>query len=367
MKRKVLVTGSAGFIGFFLTIKLLERGDEVVGLDNINAYYDVTLKYARLAESGIDVNGIDWKKEMQSHKFPNYRFVKLNLEDKSALMVLFKKEKFDIVVNLAAQAGVRYSITNPDVYIQSNIVGFLNILEVCKCNNIQHLVYASSSSVYGLNKQMPFSVTHNVDHPVSLYAATKKSNELMAHTYSHLFNIPTTGLRFFTVYGPWGRPDMACFLFTDAIMRGLPIKVFNYGRMNRDFTYVDDIVKGIINVLDKPATPANDWNGEDPSRSSAPYRIYNIGNNNPVELIEFILEIEKKCGTKARLEMVDLQPGDVSETWADVDELVSNFNYKPDTTIQVGLKKYVQWFKKYYLIDNVSKNNVEEVKELVWK
>lgn len=360
---KILVTGSAGFIGFFLAKKLLERGDEVVGLDNINRYYDVNLKYARLAESGIERANIDWNKEVQSDQFGNYRFIRLNLEDKTELMTLCKKEKFDVIVNLAAQAGVRNSISNPDVYVQANVVGFLNILEACRHHNVSHLVYASSSSVYGLNEQIPFSVSHSTNHPISLYAATKKANELMAHTYSHLFNIPTTGLRFFTVYGPWGRPDMAYFLFADAIVKEEPIKVFNQGKMKRDFTYVDDIVKGIVNVMDKPATPAKDWDGmnPNPATSPAPYRVYNIGNNNPVELIEFIREIEKNCGKKARLEMMDMQPGDVSTTWADVDDLVSNFNYKPNTTIQTGLKRFIKWYKKYYAIEKVLPSGVENV------
>jgi UDP-glucuronate 4-epimerase len=364
---KVLVTGSAGFIGFFLTKQLLERGDHVVGLDNINKYYDVNLKYSRLAESGIDCAYIEWNKEVQSDLYNNYRFIRLNLEDKAALMSLCEKEKFDVIVNLAAQAGVRYSISNPDDYVQSNIVGFLNVLEACRHNKVGHLVYASSSSVYGLNEQVPFSVTHNVNHPISLYAATKKSNELMAHTYSHLFNVPTTGLRFFTVYGPWGRPDMAYFLFADAIMKGQPIKVFNQGKMRRDFTYVDDIVKGIINVIDKPATPSTEWDGmnPDPSSSPAPYRIYNIGNNNPVELIDFIREIEKNFGKKALFEMMEMQPGDVSVTWADVDDLVSNFNYKPETSIQVGLGRFADWYQKYYAEEKIIKNNVEKADELV--
>jgi UDP-glucuronate 4-epimerase len=360
---KILVTGSAGFIGFCLTTKLLENGNEVVGLDSLNDYYDVTLKYARLTENGICLSDVRQNKLVESKKYSNYRFIKLNLEDKSKLLHLCRKEGFDIVVNLAAQAGVRYSISNPDAYIQANIVGFLNVLEACRYNKVKHLVYASSSSVYGLNKQMPFSVKHNVDHPISLYAATKKSNELMAHTYSQLYSIPTSGLRFFTVYGPWGRPDMACFLFAEAILKGQPIKVFNHGKMKRDFTYVDDIVSGIINVITKPATPDPDWNANepDPSRSSAPYRIYNIGNNTPVELIEFIREIEKNCGKKAKLEMMDLQPGDVSATWADVDEMVESFNYRPSTTIQQGLKKFVDWYKAHYKAEKMVERSLENV------
>lgn len=350
---KILVTGSAGFIGFFLTKRLLERGDEVVGLDNINDYYDVNLKYSRLAENGIDQDRIVWNKEVQSGTYSNYRFIKLNLEDKNELLNLCKKEKFDMIAHLAAQAGVRSSITNPDAYVQSNVVGFLNILEASRHNQIGHLVYASSSSVYGLNEQIPFSVSNCTNHPVSLYAATKKSNELMAHVYSYLFNVPTTGLRFFTVYGPWGRPDMAYFSFTDAIMKEQPIKVFNQGKMKRDFTYIDDVVEGIMNVLDQPATPTGTWNALDPDPSCSPasYRIYNIGNDNPVELMDFIREIEKNCGKLAKLEMLDEQKTDVSATWADVNELFDNFNYKPSTSIQTGLKAFTNWFRKYYLPD----------------
>jgi UDP-glucuronate 4-epimerase len=360
---KVLVTGSAGFIGFFLIQQLLERGDEVVGLDNLNEYYDVNLKYARLAESGIERGSIMWNKEVRSQKFKNYRFIRLNLEDKEELAALCKREKFESIVNLAAQAGVRNSISNPESYVKANVVGFLHILEACRYNRVNHLVYASSSSVYGLNEQMPFSVTHNVNHPISLYAATKKMNELMAHTYSHLFNIPTTGLRFFTVYGPWGRPDMAYFLFADAIMKKRSIKVFNYGRMQRDFTYVDDVVKGIISVLDKPAIPDYDWDGmnPDPSSSPAPYRIYNIGNNNPVALLDFIGEIEKNLGKKAIIELADMQPGDVIATWANVDDLKESYNYKPDTPIQTGIKMFADWYKKYYAPEKVIQEYVEEV------
>jgi UDP-glucuronate 4-epimerase len=360
---KILVTGSAGFIGFFLTKKLLERGDEVVGLDNINEYYDVNLKYARLAENGIDRAGITWNTAVKSRTFPNYRFIKLNLEDKREMLALFRKEKFEMVAHLAAQAGVRYSITNPDVYIQANITGFLNVLEACRVNKVLHLVYASSSSVYGLNEQMPFSVTHGTNHPVSLYAVTKKSNELMAHVYSHLFNIPTTGLRFFTVYGPWGRPDMAYFLFADAILKEQPIVVYNEGHMKRDFTYVDDVVEGIIHVMDKPATPDVTWSGAgpDPSSSSAPWRIYNIGNDNPVELIDFIKEIEKNCGKKAIIEMKDQERSDVLSTWADINELVSNFYYMPTTTVQTGLKKFIQWFREFYAIEQLETSQVNNV------
>ncbi|HEX6429212.1 MAG TPA: NAD-dependent epimerase [Niastella sp.] len=352
---KILVTGSAGFIGFFLTKKLLERGDEVVGIDNINEYYDVNLKYARLAQNGIDRGSISWNKAVKSQTFNNYRFIKLNLEDKREILDLCKKEKFDMVAHLAAQAGVRYSITNPDVYIQSNLVGFFNILEACRQNKVRHLVYASSSSVYGLNEQMPFSVTHATSHPVSLYAATKKSNELMAHAYSHLFQIPTTGLRFFTVYGPWGRPDMAYFLFADSIMKDKPIVVYNQGKMQRDFTYIDDVVTGIVHVLDKPATPDAAWSALDPvpSCSPAPYRIYNIGNDSPVELMDFIREIEKNFGKKAIIQMMGEERSDVLSTWADINELATDFCYKPTTPLPAGLKEFSNWFREFYGVKQV--------------
>jgi UDP-glucuronate 4-epimerase len=351
---KILVTGTAGFVGFHLAEKLLQRGDEVFGVDNINDYYDTKLKFSRLAESGICEDLVKWNTEVQSFKYPNYRFCRMNLEDKTALMALCQKEGFDVIMHLAAQAGVRYSITNPDAYAQSNLISFLNVLEASRHFNVQHLVYASSSSVYGLNGTMPFSVQHGADHPVSLYAASKKANELMAHTYSHLYRIPTTGLRFFTVYGPWGRPDMAYFLFADAILNDKPIQVFNNGEMKRDFTYIDDVVEGIVNVMEKPAAPCPDWDclHPDPSRSSAPYRVYNIGNNQPVQLMEFIGEIEHCLGKKAKLEMRENQPGDVTATWADVDELIENFQYKPDTTIAYGLRKFTDWYTQYYAIKN---------------
>lgn len=358
---KILVTGSAGFIGYFLTKKLLERGDEVVGIDNINEYYDVNLKYARLADNGINRSSIAWNRAVKSRKYGNYRFIKLNLEDKREILDLFKKEKFDLVAHLAAQAGVRYSLTNPDVYIQSNVTGFLNVLEACRQNKILHLVYASSSSVYGLNEQMPFSLTQCTNHPVSLYAATKKSNELMAHVYSHLFNIPTTGLRFFTVYGPWGRPDMACFLFADAIMKEQPITVYNQGKMKRDFTYIDDIVAGIVHVLDKPAEPAFTWNGlsPDPSCSPAPYRLYNIGNDNPVELMDFISELEMNCGKKAKIIMKDLERSDVLSTWADINDLVTDFDYRPTTSVQNGLRQFIDWYRKFYAVEQVKIDHLD--------
>lgn len=347
---KILVTGSAGFIGFHLTSALLNLGHEVVGLDNINDYYDVDLKYARLNENGIERTEILWNKEVWSYQNVKYRFIMLNLEDKDELFRLCRKERFDVIVNLAAQAGVRYSIINPDAYLQSNLIGFMNILEASRHCMVKHLVYASSSSVYGLNEEIPFSTAHGTNHPVSLYAATKKSNELLAHAYSYLYNLPTTGLRFFTVYGPWGRPDMAYFTFTNSILNDQPIKVFNNGRMKRDFTYIDDIVGGIVKVIENPATGNKEWSGlkPDPASSIAPYRVFNIGNNKTVELMAFIRQIEEFLGKKADIELLDMQPGDVKDTWADVDGLIHSFNYKPDTTIQAGLKKFTDWYKEYY-------------------
>ncbi|MBN1252543.1 MAG: NAD-dependent epimerase [Bacteroidales bacterium] len=347
---KILVTGTAGFIGFHLSRKLIERGDEVVGLDCINSYYDVNIKYDRLKLKGINKDHIEYSKIIQSEIHNNYRFIKLKLEDKEQIDKLFKEEKFDVVCNLAAQAGVRYSITNPYAYIESNIIGYINILEAVRHNNVKHLVYASSSSVYGLNETMPLSTHHNVDHPISLYAASKKSNELMAHTYSHLYNIPTTGLRFFTVYGPWGRPDMALFIFTKAILNNQPINVFNYGNMIRDFTYVDDIVNGIVRVIDNKPEGKKDWSGKnpDPSSSKAPYKIYNIGNNNPVKLMDFITEIEKKLGKVAEKQMLPMQDGDVPATSADVTDLVTDLNYKPNTSIQYGIDKFIDWYLDYF-------------------
>jgi UDP-glucuronate 4-epimerase len=331
---KILVTGSAGFIGSALSIRLLDRGDEVVGIDNHNDYYDPNLKEARLARHIDD---------------SNYEHEKIDIEDESRLRKLFKRHNFDVVVNLAAQAGVRYSIDNPAAYINTNLVGFGNILESCRHGNIGHLVYASSSSVYGSNTKMPFSVHDNVDHPLSLYAASKKANELMAHTYSHLYNLPTTGLRFFTVYGPWGRPDMALFKFTDAILKGKKIKVFNFGKHRRDFTYIDDIVEGVIRVIDKPAIPSKNWDSENPDSASshAPYRIYNIGNNTPVELMDYIKAIENSLGVIADKELLPLQPGDVPDTYADVDDLVREFDYKPSMTVEKGVRLFVDWYKQY--------------------
>ena len=335
MGEKVLVTGAAGFIGFHLTKRLIERGDQVVGIDNVNDYYDVSLKRARLA---------------QLEGRSGFRFVKMSLEDREGLLGLFKEERFDKVVNLAAQAGVRYSLINPYAYIDANIVGFINILEGCRHNNIRHLVFASSSSVYGANTKMPFSVHDNVDHPVSLYAATKKANELMAHTYSHLYRLPCTGLRFFTVYGPWGRPDMALFLFTKAIIEDREIDVYNFGKMQRDFTYIDDIIEGVIRVSDRVALPNPAWSGDapDPGASSAPYKIYNIGNNNPVELMRFIEVLEDALGKKAKKNLLPLQPGDVPATYADVDDLMKDVGFKPDTPIEVGIGRFVEWYRGFY-------------------
>lgn len=331
----ILVTGAAGFIGFHLSKMLVEAGHKVVGLDNINDYYDPQLKYDRLKELGIsDKNAIKFNENCESSKFENFEFIRLNLEDRENLPNLFRHYQFEKVINLAAQAGVRYSIENPEAYIDSNLVGFANLLECCRHHEIKHLIYASSSSVYGQNKKVPFSTEDNVDHPISLYAATKKSNELMAHTYSHLYGFPTTGLRFFTVYGPWGRPDMAMFLFTDAIINDKPIKVFNNGDQERDFTYIDDIVAGVVKIVDK-----NNCKG---------YSLYNIGNSKPINLLEFIKEIEQKLGKSAQKEMLPKQPGDVERTWADVESLKRKFEYKPSTDISQGVEKFVNWYKEYY-------------------
>lgn len=332
---KILVTGAAGFIGYHVSKKLIEAGNQVVGIDNINDYYDVNLKYARLKELGIpkelaNVFNIAVKSENY-----NFKFIRVNLENKVELPNIFNLEKFDVVCNLAAQAGVRYSLENPMAYVESNIVGFVNLLECCRNSKIKHLVYASSSSVYGLNKKIPFETQDNVDLPISLYAASKKSNELMAHTYSHLFNFPTTGLRFFTVYGPWGRPDMAMFLFTKAIVNKKPIKVFNHGNMERDFTYIDDIVNGVVKIIEKPITDRL-------------YKIYNIGNNNSVKLLDFIKEIEINLNIVAKKNMLPMQPGDVEKTWANVDELIRDYEYTPDTPISIGIKSFIDWYKKFY-------------------
>jgi len=348
---KLLITGTAGFIGFHLVNQLVKEGYDIVGLDNINSYYDVNLKYKRLQITGIKKNDIKYNKIVNSSAFPNYKFVKLNLEDDDNVYRLFKTGKFDKVCHLAAQAGVRYSIENPGAYINCNIVGFLNILEGCRHNDVHHLIYASSSSVYGLNENMPYSVRDNVDHPVSLYAASKKSNELMAHTYSHLYGLPTTGLRFFTVYGPWGRPDMALFKFTKAILESKPIDVYNNGQMERDFTYIDDIIEGLSRVIKSAPKGNRKWTGlkPDPSSSKAPFKIYNIGNNKPVKLLDFIKYIESTTGKKAKKNMLPIQPGDVAMTWANVDALVEDFNYTPDTSINNGVKKFVEWYKEFYL------------------
>ncbi|NOZ93455.1 MAG: NAD-dependent epimerase [Acidobacteria bacterium] len=334
----ILVTGAAGFIGFHLARRLLDRGGRVVGLDNLNEYYDPALKRRRL-------------EILQG--YPGFRFVRLSLEDRDGMERLFAEHRFDRVVNLAAQAGVRHSIEAPRTYIDANIVGFLNVLEGCRHHGVGHLVYASSSSVYGLNTRMPFSVHDNVDHPVSLYAATKKANELMAHAYAHLYGIPTTGLRFFTVYGPWGRPDMALFKFTRAILEGRPIDVYNHGRMRRDFTYIDDIVEGVLRIMDRVPEPNREWSGDapDPGSSPAPYRLYNIGNNNPVELMDFIAAIEEALGRVAEKNMLPLQPGDVPATYADIADLARDAGFRPATPIREGIRRFVAWYTGYYGVE----------------
>ncbi len=345
---KILITGSAGFIGFHTAVRLLNEGHEIVGLDNINDYYDVNLKYGRLRQCGISRASIADHVLLQSEQYPGYRFIKADLADREALHSLMKTERFDRILHLAAQAGVRYSIENPYVYINSNIIGTMNILEGCRQFGTEHLVYASSSSVYGLNRKMPFSTEDHADHPVSLYAATKKSNELMAHSYSHLYQIPTTGLRFFTVYGPWGRPDMAYYKFTKSIFENRQIEIYNHGKMKRDFTYIDDIVEGIVNVLHKAPQPNDHWNGLTGrvSESSAPYKIYNIGNNQPVELGRFVEVLENCIGKKANKLFREMQPGDVEATWADVDDLIHDFGFRPDTSIEAGLDKFVKWYQE---------------------
>jgi UDP-glucuronate 4-epimerase len=347
---RILVTGAAGFIGSFTAARLAERGDEVIGLDNINDYYDVRLKFGRLEKDGIERAAAESGHTVQSARHPTYRFVRMHLEDRDALEGLFETEGFDAVCHLAAQAGVRYSLVNPHAYIESNIIGFQNILESCRHHPVRHLVYASSSSVYGLNERTPFSTHDNVDHPISLYAATKKSNELTAHTYSHLYGIPTTGLRYFTVYGPWGRPDMALFLFAKAILEDRPIDVFNHGDMKRDFTYVDDIVTGTVKVLDRPPTGNAAWNGAapDPASSRAPYRIYNIGNNSPVALMDFVEAVERALHRKAKRNFLPMQPGDVPATWANVDDLVEEFGYAPSVPMAEGVKRFVDWFVDFH-------------------
>lgn len=331
----ILVTGAAGFIGFHVSLALLQQGQTVIGLDNLNDYYDVKLKLGRLA--GLE-------------KFPNFQLAKLDLADRQGIEALFQQHQPRQVIHLAAQPGVRYSIENPHAYVDSNLVGFLHVLEGCRATQVEHLVYASSSSVYGANRTVPFAVNHNVDHPVSLYAATKKANELMAHTYSHLYRIPTTGLRFFTVYGPWGRPDMAMFKFTKAILEGRPIDVYNHGKMRRDFTYIDDIVDGVLRALRRLPTPQPDWSGHDPTPgySNAPYRIYNIGNNQPEDLLRFIEVLEQALGMTAQKNLLPMQPGDVLETYADVDELTRDTGYRPTTPIEVGIPKFIDWYCQYY-------------------
>jgi UDP-glucuronate 4-epimerase len=333
----ILVTGAAGFIGHYVSLRLLERGDEVVGIDNLNDYYDPSLKQARL-------------ERLRAHD--RFRFVKLDVVDREGMRALFAESKPRRVVHLAAQAGVRYSLTNPHAYTSSNIEGFLNILEGCRHNGVEHLVYASSSSVYGANERQPFSEHHNVDHPVSLYAATKKANELMAHTYAHLYRLPVTGLRFFTVYGPWGRPDMALFLFTRGILAGEPIDVYNEGRMVRDFTYIDDIVEGVVRVLDRTAEPDPSWSGAapDPARSNAPYRVFNIGNNQPVQLLDYIGAIEKALGRKAEMRLLPMQPGDVRSTMADVSELEAAVGFRPRTSVEEGVARFVAWYREFYKV-----------------
>lgn len=343
---KVLVTGAAGFIGFHVVQRLCDRGDEVIGIDNLNDYYDVNLKKARL---------------QQLASFPNFSFSSLELADRTQVAELFEKQRFDKVIHLAAQAGVRYSMQNPYIYVESNMVGFINVLEGCRQTRVKHLVYASSSSVYGANKTLPFSVHHNVDHPLSLYAATKKANELMAHTYSHLYDLPTTGLRFFTVYGPWGRPDMALFSFTEKILKGEAIDVYNFGNHRRDFTYIDDIVEGIIRVHDHPAADNPNWSGDspDPATSSAPWRVYNIGNSNPVELLRYIEVLEQCLGKKAQKNLLPMQPGDVPDTFADVGALKQDVGYCPSTPVEVGVKRFVDWYLQYYKVPTSQKAQEE--------
>ncbi|MEL7834409.1 NAD-dependent epimerase [Fodinibius sp. Rm-B-1B1-1] len=349
---KILVTGVAGFIGFHTVRSLIKENHEVVGLDNINNYYSTSLKYDRLNELGIIKGTVEENILIESSTIGNFRFIKADLENKDVINELFHQEGFDVVINLAAQAGVRHSLKDPYQYIDSNISGFLNILEAARHYSLRHLIYASSSSVYGANTSMPFSTKDNVDHPMSLYAATKKANELMAHTYSNLYGIPTTGLRFFTVYGPWGRPDMALFLFTKAIIEDKPIDVFNYGDMERDFTYIDDIVEGIKRLVPKPPTPNKSWTGlaPDPSTSFAPYRIFNIGNSRPVKLMDFIDELEHQLGFRAEKNLLPLQPGDVPKTWADVDDLFEYINFHPQVGYKKGIEQFVKWYKEYYLI-----------------
>jgi len=348
--KNILVTGTAGFIGFHLTKRLSDEGYKVIGLDNINDYYSTDLKYDRLNQLGFLKESLTDDELIESTSKENLFFIKTDLENKSTIDSLFENEDLDYVINLAAQAGVRYSLRDPYRYIDSNITGFLNLLEAARHHSLDHFIYASSSSVYGANSNMPFSTSDNVDHPMSLYAATKKSNELMAHTYSNLYDIPTTGLRFFTVYGPWGRPDMALFLFTKAMLNDEPIKVFNHGDMERDFTYIDDIVEGIVRLIPKAPNPNDEWDGDDPdpATSFAPYRIFNIGNSSPIKLMDFIGEIEKQLGKEAEKNMMPMQPGDVPKTWADVEDLFEYIDFKPQVGIDEGVKNFIDWYKDYY-------------------
>lgn len=350
---KVLVTGAAGFIGAAVSGRLLQRGDTVVGLDNINDYYDPALKYGRLARLGVKKENVDWYKFAQSETNPAFSFIRMNLEDTQAMQMLMANGAFDAVINLGAQAGVRYSIENPQAYVESNLDGFINILEGCRHNKVKHLVYASSSSVYGLNGKVPFSEHDGIAHPVSLYAATKKSNELMAHAYSKLYGLPTTGLRFFTVYGPWGRPDMSPFLFMDAILHNRPIKVFNNGDMLRDFTYIDDIVEGVVRILDVIPEGNKEWDETrpDPATSPAPYRVYNIGNQHPTKLMDYIASIENAIGREAKKDFLPMQPGDVYQTYADSSALAEATGFKPCTELQDGINTTVKWFKEYFRLD----------------
>ncbi|MDR8392369.1 NAD-dependent epimerase [Aliifodinibius sp. S!AR15-10] len=351
--KNILVTGAAGFIGFNLVRRLIKEGYRVTGLDNINDYYSTDLKYDRLATLGIHKEQIAEDSLTESKTYTNFKFIKTDLENRYIIDELFRESNFDVVINLAAQAGVRYSLKDPYRYIDSNITGFLNVLESARHHSLEHLIYASSSSVYGANTNMPFSTSDNIDHPMSLYAASKKANELMAHTYSNLFEIPTTGLRFFTVYGPWGRPDMALFLFAEAMLKDEPIKVFNHGKMERDFTYIDDIIEGIVRLIPKPPSGNTNWSGDDPdpATSFAPYRVFNIGNSNPVKLMDFIGEIEKQLGIQAKKDMMPIQPGDVPKTWADVDDLYEYIDFKPRVGIEEGIRNFVDWYKSYYLAD----------------
>lgn len=348
----ILVTGAAGFIGFHLVQNLLKKGYAVIGLDNINDYYDVNLKYGRLKETGIDSINIAYNKIVVSKIYSPYSFIQLDLTDKDGITALFKEHQFKGVIHLAAQAGVRYSLVNPHAYTESNVTGFLNILEGCRAINVKHLVYASTSSVYGLNTNMPLSPHQSTEHPMTLYAATKKANEMMAHSYSHLFGFPSTGVRFFTVYGPWGRPDMALFLFTKAILHNESIQVFNHGEMVRDFTYVEDIVEGLCRILEKPAEALNSWDGAHPdaARSLAPYRIVNIGNSKPIKLMDYIDAVEKALGKKAIKELLPIQPGDVPATNADVKDLIEDYNYKPAVEVKEGVRNFVEWYLKFYTV-----------------